>query len=371
MHRRRLGWLVAAGVLFAIAAMLMFTGSGDESAPEPPHMDFPRRMRPAERERAERRRTWVMPAAPDAGVAAAKESARPRDPVIAALPRGKNKTAVVIEANALRYSPIGELLMDCLLRDGGKNLEQFKQISGVDPLQDIDRMVITDDGLILSGNFANAKYKDFLGERTAFDYGDGARIYEPGMTTFKRPDGGVARSRSDAAMGTWGDQMLVVGKSPDSIKEVIDRVEGRGPDEPPVISENSTYGEMYGVLAVDQLVRMLPPGQAELGQRLREVADNVEVHLDARSDVAMVAELKGSDPQKVTDLGKSLGAALSVARMRAQAEGEKDLAQLLDFARVKPDGDEFTMEMAVPLQVLQERLSWCREERKAAETAPQ
>lgn len=369
MRRRRLRWLVVAGVLFALAAGLMFMGSGDEPAPEAPRVDFPRYMRPAERERAERRRTWMMPSAVDAGVAA-PEPQRPRDPVIAALPRGKNKTAVVIEANALRHSPIGELLLDCLLRDGGKNLERFKELSGVDPLQDLDRMVMTDDGFILSGNFGNAKVKDFLGERTSFDYGEGARIYEPGDTTFRRPDGTVVRQRSDTAMATWNNQMLVVGASPDSVKAVIDRVEGRGPDEPPVISEDSTYGEMYGVLAVEQLARLIPPEQAELATRLREVAEHVELHLDARSDVAMVAKLRGPDSQQVTDLGKSLGAALAVARMRAQAEGNKDLAQLLDFARVRPEGSQFTLEMAVPLQAIEERLSWCREERRAAEAAP-
>jgi hypothetical protein len=366
--RRRLGWLVAAGVLFALAAGLMFMGSGEEAPPEIPRMDFPRRMRSEEKARAERRRTYVQPVAvADAGV---NEPSRPRDPVIAALPRGKNKTAVVIEANALRHSPIGELLMDCLLRDGGKRLQQFKETSGVDPLQDLDRMVLTDDGFILSGNFGGAKFKELLGERTAFNYGDGARIYEPGDVTVTLPDGGVRQRRNDSAIGTWNNQMLVVGSSPDKVKEVMDRVEGRGPDEPPVLSEQSTYGEMYGVVAVEQLAKMIPPEQAELAQRLREVAENVELHMDARSDVAMVAELRGPDAQKVTDLGKSLGAALSVARMKAQAEDQKDLAQLLDFAKVQPDGNEFRLELAVPLQLLQERLAFCREERQAAEARP-
>jgi len=79
---------------------------------------------------------------------------------------------------------------------------------------------------------------------------------------------------------------------------------------------------------------------------------------------------KGAAPgMKVTDLGKSLGAALSLARVKAQAEGDKDLAQLLDFANVQPDGSSFKLEMAVPLAVLKDRLAFCREERQAAEAA--
>jgi hypothetical protein len=276
---------------------------------------------------------------------------------------------VVIEANALRHSPIGELLLDCLLRDGGKQLEEFRKLSGVDPLQDLDRLVVTDEGVMLSGNFGNARFKELLGERVSSDYGQGARVYEPGEMTVTRPDGGTVRRRADTAVGTWNDQLLVIGKSPDEVKAVIDRVEGRGPDLPPAIPENSTYGEIYGVLSVDQLARMLPPEQAELAQRIRDTAQNVELHVDATSDVAVVAEVTGPDGNKVTDLGKTLGGALSMARLQAQAEGEKELAQLLDFARVRPDGTSFQLEMAVPLDVIKERLAFCREERQAVEGA--
>ena len=367
-RQRRRVWLGVAGLLFVLGAVLMFTGQGDELPKEAPKVEFPRRMRAPERERAERRRTWVMPAVVDAGTVA-QEHSRPRDPLLAALPRGKGKTAVVIEANALRHSPLGELLLDCLMRDGGKQLDAFRKKSGVDPLQDLDRLVITDEGLMLSGNFSNAKFQELMGDAVSADYGDGARVYEPGETTVTRADGGTARVSRNSAVGIWNNQLFMVGKTPDEVKAAIDRVEGRGPDEPSVIPEGSTYGEMYGVLSVDQLAKLLPPDQAELAQRLRDVAQNVELHVDASSDVALVAEVRGEHADKVTDLGKSLGAALSLARMRAQAEGEKDVAQLLDFARVQPDGDSFKLEMAVPLEALKERLAFCKEERQAADAS--
>jgi hypothetical protein len=83
----------------------------------------------------------------------------------------------------------------------------------------------------------------------------------------------------------------------------------------------------------------------------------------------MVAQIRGSDASKVTDLGKSLGGALSLARLKAQADGNKDLAQLLDFAKVQPDGSEFKLELAVPLEAIKERLAFCRDGRQAAEEA--
>jgi hypothetical protein len=366
MNRRRGVWLALAVVLLGLGAWLMFSGQGEEPTVEAPKVEFPRRMRQAEWKRAEARRTQVAPVIPDAGPTVT-EPQRPRDPVLAALPRGKGRSAVVIEANALRHSPIGELLMDCLMRDGGKRLDEFRRISGVDPLQDLDRVVVTDDGLILSGNFGNARFAELLKERVSSDYGPTGRVYEPGSVVVQLADGGTARGRDSSAVGTWNNQLFVVGDSPGSVKEILDRVEGGGSNEPPIISEGSTYGEMYGVVSVEQIAKMLPPDQADLAQRLKQVADTVELHMDARSDVAMVAEIRGSDAAQVTDLGKSLGAALSVARLKAQAEGEKDLAQLLDFARVQPDGSEFKLEMAVPIDVIRERLAFCRDTRQSAE----
>lgn len=367
MNRRRGMWLGLAAVLLALGAWLMFSGQGDEPAPEAPKVEFPRRMRKEDWKRAENRRTQVLPAPVPAEGKAEAEKPRPRDPVLAALPRGKGRSAVVIEANALRYSPIGELLLDCLMRDGGKNLEDFRKQSGVDPLQDLDRMIITDKGVVLSGNFGNAKFKEMFQERVAADYGPGTRVYEPGTVVVTQADGGVRRGRSNGTVGTWNDQLLVVGEDPAAVKEVLDQVNGGGSNEPPVINEGSTYGEMYGVLSVEQLARMIPPDQAELAQKLRDVAETVELHMDARSDVAMVAEIRGSDSSKVTDLGKSLGGALSLARLKAQADGNKDLAQLLDFAKVQPDGTEFKLELAVPLDIIKERLAFCRDDRQPAE----
>jgi hypothetical protein len=367
MQRRRGLWLVFAVVLFGLAAWLMLSGQGEVEVDPPPTVAFPKRLRPEERQRMESRRTYVMPTV-DSGTAADPKPLKPTDPVLAALPRGKGKTAMVIEANAIRHSPIGELLLECMMRRGGDDLERFKKETGVDPLKDLDRLVITDEGLIVSGNFGDKKLKDLLSGRgsTNYDYGDGARIFEP---TFERnlSDGGTVR-RDGPRVGLWNDQMLVFGRSPDGVKQVIDRVEGRGPDEPPVISESSTYGEMYGVVSVEQLKKMFPPDQQELALKLAEVAENVELHVDARSDFAMTAQVKGSNADKVTDLGKSLGGALSLARMRAQAEGEKELAQLLDFAKVNPDGEEFRLELAVPLEVIKEQLAFCREQQDSTDS---
>lgn len=354
MKTRGTRFLVLAAVVFAAAALLMWFGQGEEALSESarPKVEFPRRLRAQEKTRAQARRTWVVPT-PDAGPPQGAS-----DPLLAALPRGKGKTAVVLEANALRYSPIGELLLECLYRDGGKQLRQLQERTGIDPLTDLDRIAITDEGMVLSGNFGKAKTDELLGEHGRSSYGDSARIYEP-PTERALADGGVRRGGPTIA--TWGNQMIVVGRNRDGVRDVIDRVEGRGPREPPVLGENATYGEVYGVIATRTLANVLPPEQRELAEQLVRAAGAVELHVDARGDVAVVADVKGEDAQAVTDLGKSLGGALALARMRAQSQGHEDVAKLLDFARVLPDGNTFRLEMALPLDVLKERLAFCRE----------
>ncbi|MET0405436.1 MAG: hypothetical protein ABW123_23670 [Cystobacter sp.] len=364
-------WLVLAGVLFLLAAWLMFSGQGEEEVAEAPEVNFPRRLRPQEVERVERRRTYVAPPT-DAGVATvASEPVAPRDPLLAALPRGPGKTAIVIEANAIRHSPIGELLLECLMNQGGKGLEHFQQETGINPLEDLDRLVITDDGLIVSGNFGNPRFKEMLASRGSVNYGKSANLFEldPGRT---REEAHMA-ARPSLQMGTWNDQMLMFdfkGNGLNGIKDIVDRVEGRGPDEPPVISEGNTYGEMYGVISVEQFRKLVPPEQKELMDRLAQAAQNVELHVDASSDFAMTAKVRGADAALVTDLGKSLGGALSLARMKAQTAGDTELAQMLDFARVRPDGETFGLEVAVPLNVIQQQLAFCREKQGDASPAP-
>ena len=360
MRRRRGMWLVFAAVLFALAAWLMLSGQGEQEAPAAMRVDFPQQLRDPEAQRVERRRTYTAPG-PVAVADAGPSPARPRDPVLAALPRGKGKSAVIIEANALRHSPLGELLLECLMRRGRDGLERFKRETGVDPLQDLDRMIVSDDGIILSGNFGDPRLRQALqgSAQTGYDYGQQGRLFEPPS----RP----GRANDVPPMALWNNQMLMIGDSPDGLKAVLDRVEGRGDqDEPPVLDEEKTYGEMYGVLSVEQLRKLLHPDQQELAARLAEVAENVELHVDASSDFAMTAQVKGADAQKLTDLGKSLGGALSLARFKAQHDGNTRLAQLLDFAKVRPDGNTFNLDVAVPLDVIQQQLSFCREREDGA-----
>jgi hypothetical protein len=89
---------------------------------------------------------------------------------------------------------------------------------------------------------------------------------------------------------------------------------------------------------------------------------DVELHVDASEDVAITAEVAGGVGSEIEDLAKSLGGALSLARLKAQADGEEKLAELLDYAKIRPNGGQFSLDLALPLDVLIRQMGPCRKD---------
>jgi hypothetical protein len=194
--------MVLAVVLFAVAAVLMFTGQGEELPAPKPEVNFPNRMQRDDWARAEKRRTYLAPV--DAGVAAA-EPLKKRDPVLDALPREQGKTAIVIEANAIRHSPLGQLLLECMMPGAGNDLERFKKETGVDRWR---TWTGGGDGRRLHGV---RPLRGLAGEETCcprrgatgYDYGASSRIFERPRRTPCRMAGTGTRRGEPLAMGMW------------------------------------------------------------------------------------------------------------------------------------------------------------------------
>lgn len=351
---RRNKWLLAAAVLLGLAALLMSRQEPVDAAPRR-EVQFPRGLRATEYQRMESRRTLSPPSSK--ALPAAEEKHR-RDPVLAAL-GDKRKTAVVIEANAIRHSPIGELLVQCFSSGGRSDpIAELREHTGIDVLTDVDRIAMTDRETIVSGHFQNARWDQSWDNVSSTAYGDKARLYTFGSRSL--PDGPSA----EPTVGIWNGQMVIFGDSPDRIREAVDRLEGRASLGAPAIPEELSYGEIYGVISADQLMPLIRSENAELAERLRKVTERIEIHIDARKDVAVVASVKGPDAAGVSDLGKSLGGMLSLARLHAQARGDHDLAELLDLARIQPGDGLFHLELALPIEFLEKQLAHCRRENR-------
>jgi hypothetical protein len=345
-RRRPLLWLLAALVLFGLGAFLARGCAGSEEVARRPPPALPRHLRPAEARRMEQRQTLPPSAFPS-------DRSRPRDPVLTALAAPDAGTALVFEANALRNSPVGQLLLDCLeasrpRADGGASpLDSIREL-GVDPLQDVDRVAVSDEGMVISGDFSRARWEAAFGGSAPTPYGAQGQLYR-----LPTADGG-----SGPVVAAWGGQLLVVAPDEASAQATVDRVEGRLPVGQ-VLRDDQAYGDVYGVLQGERLAGLFGPADGPLGGEVREVAKSVELHLDATRDVGLVANVKGDDPVRLTDLGKALGGALVAARARAVATGHSDDAELFEYARVVPGHETFSLEMAVPYEVLRARLAHC------------
>jgi hypothetical protein len=215
--------------------------------------------------------------------------------------------------------------------------------------------------MVLSGNFKNAHFDDFLHQNKADlsvdqqPYGDNGTVYT--VTPPALPDGGTTSGMSFAS---WNDQLLFLGGKPDEAQQAIDRVEGRSPSEP-AIGEDQTYGDIYGTLSPQALSEMLPPDQQQMKDQLLAAAQKIELHVDATNDVGVSLSVKGDDSGQIEDLGRTLAGGLAALRIEAKAKGEDEAAELLDDARVMPQGNSFGVGMAVPMAWFEKQLAWCRD----------
>ncbi len=119
------------------------------------------------------------------------------------------------------------------------------------------------------------------------------------------------------------------------------------------------------MVSAEELARILPDSQRDIAERFRSALENIELHIDASEDVAIVADANGPTAADVNDLGKTLGAALSLGRLKAQSDGDEKLAELMELARVSPRDGRFSLELALPMPVIQRQMGPCKRKRAA------
>lgn len=360
---RRRWWIALAALLLAATALLLSLG---EDAPPPAarrDVEFPAWPDAQDYERRKQRATLVLPQAPAATAPAddgddvdAEPGRGRRDPFLVSLPVREGGVVVVFEANALRHSRLGERFIACLEARNPGDLEEFQRESGIDPLKDLDRVAFLDDALVMSGHFQNVRW-DRLGARPVA-YGEAGRLYRDGTEW----------------VASWRDELIVFARSEESARRAIDQLEGRAPIPPSGLDENQTWGEVYGVIPGDSARRLLGGDEKGIGGKLAALANRIELHVDAMQDVAAVVRVQGSDVGGLEDLAKTIGGALAVARMKAQAEDDRELADLLESAEVRSGGGDFSVQLAVPADRLERWFADCERPRPSppgGEATPQ
>lgn len=337
--------VVAAALLLGLGAWVSGFSERGGRLVERPAISFPSAPRHAERERIEARQT--LPARPPPpGRPPDDEPPVLRDPFLRALPGGAEDAFVVMEANALRHSKLGELFIQCVLAGDPRSFTEFTRETGVDPLKDVDRVAFVGEAAVISGFFDRVRWDAFAKDSGAQGtrYGDEATLW-------------TVAGKSEAT-ASWRDQLIVVGPLAD-VRRAIDQVEGRAEPRRLELADDLAYGELYGVIPGAAARRLLPAADAALANRLAAAAQRIELHVDAMNDVAGVIRVTGAPGSEVGDLARSLGAALAVARVKAATSNDHELAALLENAQVVPDPEGFTVQVALPADVLKEFFRDC------------
>ena len=341
--KRRI-WLFAAAVLFLLVAVLSWLDDSARPA-APPHVEFRRYPTVEERAVMEKRRTLapLPPPADDPEV-----ETENRDPLLVALPKSAG-TAFVLEAEAFFGMPIGRMLARCLEQDS-----DAIENSELDPKR-VERVAFARTGpdrqiAAISGKFPE---RELVGMTR-----DGGEAYGDKAVLLRPLKAGASAGKTVAV---WDDQLLLTGDSPEDVRAAIDRLEGRALGES-AIDGNEAYGEAYGRLGVEALADLLP---AELQDKLVKAGLSVDFHVDASEDALLTLDATG-DPDTARDIGQTLAALLAAKRVEAVADGDRDLARLLDLYAVRLNDDGFELEAAFPVDFVREALGKCASDRADA-----
>jgi hypothetical protein len=325
--------------LFGLAAWLMSHGEkGGASAEQKEPRPFPGRLDGEGWQRVQRRLTLPAPAASNAPDPLT--GPQMRDPLLTAL-RPDAKINLVFEASAIRDSPVGQLLLRCMSRDaaGRKNGESRLML---DVLQQADRVAISDNTLLATGPFDPARWPQVNPGKSSA-YGE-ATLYES------------EEGQGGSVLATRAPNLVLLAQNRAAVEKALDRLDDPDPDAKPPIAPSETYGEIYGVLASDELTRMLP---VEFRDKFAGATNRIELHADTRDDVLIVADVGGPQAAQVEELGRALAGAMALGRVKARADSDAALQQLLERSRVALNGASFRVVAAFPIALIADRLGEC------------
>jgi hypothetical protein len=252
---------------------------------------------------------------------------------------------LVVETAALKDSRLGRMLLACLTPELSEHLTELEQKTGLRPLEQLERIGLAGDGdepVVILGGQVGGFDPSALGDGVSFQpHGEHALWAET----------------SGRAVAMWQDQLLVLGR-PEGVRAVLARLQGKTSGGALGLGSEA-YGELYGTLTGGGASELLPHA---LRERFARAAERVTLHVDARDDLLLVAEVYGAEPHLLSDLASSIGGAFALGRLHAAREDNPILADLLDQSRVIPGDGSFQVEMALPIDTIAAQLGDCARE---------
>jgi hypothetical protein len=246
--------------------------------------------------------------------------------------------AVVVEVNAIRHAPLVDKLVACEVArkgDGAQFLAEAQAELGLDLTEDVDRIAFDKNVFAVSGFFEKLTLPAELGAGEA--YGDAGRIFHT-----KSDDG------KDVVVGKLGNDLLLTGFNEQTVRDALDRAEGRSPASSP-FPDGLAGGEIYGLLGQAFLRDMFAGSSNPVLTSFTTLVTETQVRVAVDDAAALSLDLKTNSADEANDLSRALGGAVAAARAQAAEAGETQLAGLLEQARVKVGDDgRVAFDVAVP-----------------------
>lgn len=341
MKRQRLAFALGSLLLLVLAAV--FSRSSAESAGAGAEVAATqnRRKEPLRfpRDEVNSRSRWrPSPPSPQGDVPATR--AREADRIQRAM-AGRGDGVVFVEVNALRHTPLVEQLFACRGDEASAGLARLREQMGIDPLEDVDRLALQEGVMAMSGFFEELVVPAEFGAPRP--YGDAGQLYTlPQGPEEEGPPRYLARV---------GDDLIILGSDEAALALAVDRAEGRAAAAPPLSSELA-YGELYGTLGSDALGALLEDERGAalpISGLLRRLVENATVRAYVDDAVSLSFDLDTVGGEEGEDLARAIGGAIAGARQAALHDEDRDLAALLDKARVlRFEEGKLGVDLAIP-----------------------
>jgi len=182
---------------------------------------------------------------------------------------------LVVEAEAIAETRVGELLIGCL--EKGRNAEQIENKFGFNPIESIRRVAIGSSGLVMDGDFSSANFEKIYRGFNSSEYGDNGTIF--------------SRKNEEEAGGIWNNEIFFHSEKNSIPQKAIDVLEGREVYDDSLISEYEAYSEIYGRLNVSDVLKIIPDENSGIRDKFASIVKSVVFHTDVDSDSANVVSI--------------------------------------------------------------------------------
>lgn len=281
------------------------------------------------------------------------------DPLLVALSGPASRSGhFVIEISAIRQTPVGQMIEECLTKSEKSPLKKFEKKSGKPFLDVVERIAITNEMMIFQGDFSNTTNKNLMG------YGKYRTTEDENATLFHREfdfelDTNAKPSVENAKGALYDNSLLMIAQRGRGMDEVLGLLNGTVPYDENVYAKDNAYGEVHGRLGVDEASKMFRDFKPFVELMLDDVED-IYFNLDAKKDVTFSAEIVGFESNKTSELATHLDDILSNLEDKAKLDGEDGLAQLLSYSSIDNADNGFTTQFDLPFEFVQNYLSDCQ-----------